>query len=156
MSITVSFPPIPQGYGYVVLSVIGSFWLVTFQSFKVGSARKAAKIQYPQMYAELAQVEKSKEANLFNCAQRAHQNTLENLPSFIVLTLLNGLFNPRITTVLSFGWVFSRILYSSGYYSGEPKNRILGAAGGFLSLFGLLGLATYSTFDVIRLGGFKI
>lgn len=76
-------------FGWVLAAVASTGWLGFWQSFKVGVARKAAKIQYPQSeyaysgvslleftrlhdlaYAEKAEVEKSEAALRFNCAQR--------------------------------------------------------------------------------------
>ena len=49
-------------------------------SLKVGKARKQFKIPYPVMYAESSH----KDANAFNCVQRAHQNSLENLVRLVL------------------------------------------------------------------------
>ncbi|KAF7795552.1 hypothetical protein EIP86_006714 [Pleurotus ostreatoroseus] len=61
---------IPKEYGYTVAAVASTFCLTFFQTVKVGRARKAAKIPYPQLYAEKAQADASKEAMVFNCTQR--------------------------------------------------------------------------------------
>ena len=71
-----------------------------------------------------------------SCAQRVHQNTLENLPSFVFLTLFNGLFFPRLTAGLAGTWVVSRIPYAIGYYSGVPRKRSFGAIFSGMSFLG--------------------
>jgi glutathione S-transferase len=77
-------------YEYPIAAVVGTFYLTAFQTIKVGRARKAAKIDYPQsastsvlfvcvesnlrlndtVYAEEAQAKTSKDALIFNCTQR--------------------------------------------------------------------------------------
>ena len=76
---------------------------------------------------------------LHSCAQRVHQNTLENLTGFAFLTLFNGLFFPKVTAIISATWVISRIPYAIGYYSGTPSNR---AAGAILSGLSFLGTSS--------------
>jgi hypothetical protein len=46
------------------------------------------RVKYPNMYADKKD---NKDADAFNCVQRAHQNTLENMPHFIMFLLLAGL-----------------------------------------------------------------
>ncbi|SNX86616.1 related to glutathione s-transferase 3 [Melanopsichium pennsylvanicum] len=139
---------LPVGYGYVVSCVVSSIWVTFFMGVKVGSARKAAQVPYPYLYAEKAIAEKNHDAHLFNCAQRVHQNTLEFLTSFVFLTLFNGLFFPKLTAAISATWVLSRIPYAIGYYSGTPSNRAFGAILSGLSFLGLLVLATYTCFTI--------
>lgn len=79
--------------------------LSQWQSALVGGLRGKAKVQYPQgkkalqlmmtassslcrfapAYADKAQQDASKEALVFNCAQRAHSNTMERLPTMMFL-----------------------------------------------------------------------
>ncbi|MBW8521747.1 MAPEG family protein, partial [Escherichia coli] len=56
-------------YGYCVLVAIGSSIMLVWKGIQVGKKRKELKIHYPTMY--------SQDNDLFNCYQRAHQNTLE-------------------------------------------------------------------------------
>merc|ERR1712071_412226 len=64
-------------YGYVLLVAIASIFLFFWQGMKVGGMRKKCNVNYPQMY--------SPDNDVFNCYQRAHQNTLENYPQFLIL-----------------------------------------------------------------------
>lgn len=59
--------------------------MLTWQSIVVGKYRKAANVPYPQAYAEKAEADASLDAKKFNCAQRAHQNTLESIPIVFAL-----------------------------------------------------------------------
>ncbi|PWY99344.1 MAPEG-domain-containing protein [Testicularia cyperi] len=147
---------LPVGYGYVVSCVVSALWVTFFMGAYVGSARKAAQVPYPYLYADKAEADKNEKAHLFNCAQRVHQNTLENLTAFIFLTLFNGLFFPRLAASLSATWVISRIPYAVGYYSGVPKRRAFGAILSGLSFVGMLVVATYACFTVLGATSFQI
>ncbi|TFK30847.1 membrane-associated proteins in eicosanoid and glutathione metabolism [Coprinopsis marcescibilis] len=114
----------PQGFGYVGAALVSTAWLIIGQSFTVSAARKNAKIDYPQMYASTAQQKESKEALIFNCAQRAHQNTLENLPIVWISTIVSGLQYPVLSASACALWVVSRIFYTRGYITGDPKKRV--------------------------------
>lgn len=52
---------------------------------RVSAARKAANVKYPAMYA----TGEDQASIKFNCAQRAHYNTLENLPVFLTACVLS-------------------------------------------------------------------
>jgi glutathione S-transferase len=88
----------------------------------------------------------SEKQPLFNCYQRAHQNTLENIPTFLSLLLLGGLFCAKWAAGAGVAWVVGRVVYALGYYTGAPKNRLYGFAMtkllGELPLMGMvIGLA---------------
>ncbi|CAO1636679.1 unnamed protein product [Sympodiomycopsis kandeliae] len=144
---------VPGGYGYVTLVATGGLWLTTVQGILAGTARKAAKIDYPQAYAEKSQAAASKEAYRFNCVQRSHGNTLENMPTFLFSLLFAGLKHPKVATALGATWLAGRILYTIGYNSGEPKARVKGALPSALGLLGLLGTATYTAVQFIQQAG---
>ncbi|CAD6893370.1 unnamed protein product [Tilletia controversa] len=146
---------VPATYGYVGISAFGSILLTTWQMILVSGARKAAGIQYPQLYAEKAEVAASRKAQIFNCTQRAHANTLEALPTFLFCTLIGGLKSPRTTSLLAGVWLFSRVLYTLGYASGEPKKRVQGAYLGTPALLGLLVTAGVTLFDLVQRNNFK-
>ncbi|KAI0030242.1 hypothetical protein K488DRAFT_32586, partial [Vararia minispora EC-137] len=95
--------------------------LLLWQSAVVGRGRAAAKIEYPRLYAEKAEQEASREALVFNCKQRAHQNTLENVPSILVMTGLSSITSPKLAAAGLGLWVLGRIFYTTGYATGDPK-----------------------------------
>ena len=79
---------LPQDYGYAISAGIGAVFMVMWKGVRVGMARKKYGVEYPDMY--------SKDSAVFNCIQRAHQNTLENLPQFFFLLTMGGLSSPRL------------------------------------------------------------
>lgn len=87
-------------------------------------------MKYPKMYEDA-------EDSLFNCYQRAHQNTLEGYPAFLALLTIAGLAYPITASAFGMLWVAGRIVYSLGYYTGEPAKRNRGAFHNF-GLWGLL------------------
>ena len=68
---------LPADYGYVIMTGVGAIFMVMWKGIRVGKARKEHGVQYPDMY--------SQDNKVFNCIQRAHQNTLENMPQFMFL-----------------------------------------------------------------------
>ena len=108
-----------QGFGYVLLVVFATYMVAFIQGFLVGKAREKYKVELPTMYSDTEQ--------MFNCYQRVHQNTLERIPLFLAILLIAGLFNSIIAAVIGAIWVAGRVIYSVGYYSGVPNNRIVGS-----------------------------
>ncbi|KAL4458539.1 hypothetical protein ABPG75_013404 [Micractinium tetrahymenae] len=123
-------------HGAVGLVVVGaaaihSIWM----GMKVGQARRKYDVTYPALYAPAGH----KNEIEFNCIQRAHQNSLENLPTFYALLLTAGARFPISAAVAGAVVLLGRIAYFNGYSSGDPKNR---QRGGFLHLgsLALLGM----------------
>ncbi|KAH0838145.1 hypothetical protein J3R83DRAFT_6396 [Lanmaoa asiatica] len=137
---------LPTGFGYVPASLVSLGWVLVWQTFLVGRARKRASIAYPQLYAEQAQVKASPAAMQFNCTQRAHQNTLEIAPIVTVSTLVFGLKCPHAAAMMCGSFAVARIIYTLGYKSGNPASRIPGAFIGNLAVIGLLGSASYAAY----------
>ncbi|XP_018022173.1 microsomal glutathione S-transferase 3 [Hyalella azteca] len=110
---------IPAEYGYCVLVAVGSQFVLMWKAVQVGKMRKKFKIYYPVMY--------SPDNALFNCYQRAHQNTLEVYPQFLTCLAFGGLYNPTMSAAAGAVWVAGRVAYALGYYTGDPKKRMWGA-----------------------------
>lgn len=125
---------IPKEYGYVVLVVVAYVLLNLWMGVQVGKARKRHGVPYPALYApESADKE---DANLFNCVQRGHQNSLELLPVFLATLLLSGLQHPLVAAGLGLVYTAGRFLYFKGYSTGVPDNRLKGG----IYVVGYLGL----------------
>eukprot|EP00887_Chlorella_sp_A99_P007140 scaffold2.g7140.t1 len=90
---------------------------------RVAFARRAAGVKYPKMYAD----GDDEVAMVFNCTQRAHQNTLESLAPTIVLAVLVGLQSPLLAAGLGMAWNVGRIVFALGYSKGDPAKRRPGA-----------------------------
>jgi len=125
------------GYRWVLTTLVANIFVTQWMSFMVGKARRQYNVPYPTMYA--SEKEGHKDAKQFNCVQRAHQNTLEFLPSFMVGLLLGGLQYPLVAAVLGAVYTVARIQYFRGYSAGVAQKRFSG--GGVLifpAYFGLL------------------
>eukprot|EP00057_Strongylocentrotus_purpuratus_P021383 XP_011675857.1 PREDICTED: microsomal glutathione S-transferase 3-like [Strongylocentrotus purpuratus] len=83
---------LPADFGYVILTAVASAFMVGYLAERVAFARKTHKVEYPTFY--------SPDNQLFNCFQRAHGNTLENYPQFLMFLLLAGIGFPRASSVL--------------------------------------------------------
>ena len=108
-----------------------------YMSVAVGKARKKYKVAYPALYADAS----NKDAATFNCVQRGHQNSLENLAAFNTLLLLSGLRYPVSAAIAGTIYLAGRVQYFRGYSTGDPKKRQRGAFMyiGSLALLGMVG-----------------
>ncbi|KAL6507680.1 hypothetical protein OROGR_023875 [Orobanche gracilis] len=112
---------LPREYGYVVLVLVIYSFLNLWMSFQVGGARKKYGVPYPTMYAIESE---NKDAKLFNCVQRGHQNSLEMMPLFFMLMILGGIRHPLICVSLGVLYSFARFYYFKGYSTGDPQRRL--------------------------------
>ncbi|EYU25641.1 hypothetical protein MIMGU_mgv1a014345mg [Erythranthe guttata] len=112
---------LPKEYGYVVLVLVLYGLVNVWMALQVGKARRKYKVMYPIMYAT---ADDTKDYNLFNCVQRGHQNSLEMMPTFFLLTVLGGIRHPLVSASLGLFYTFTRIFYFKGYSTGVPKNRL--------------------------------
>lgn len=127
---------LPIDFSYVIFCIVYTMIANIYLMLKVGKARKQYGVKYPIMY--------SPTSHMFNCVQRAHQNFLELLPSFLILLLLVGFAYPRYAAFCGAIYITSRFSYAQGYYSGMPEKRTKGGYG-VVGLFGLL-------FGIVYLG----
>lgn len=68
-----------SNYGLIGIVVLFNAYILMYLGVKVGGARKKYGVDYPDMYADVHRSKNKKNANLFNCIQRAHQNSLERM-----------------------------------------------------------------------------
>ncbi|KAJ6612821.1 hypothetical protein B0H10DRAFT_2222840 [Mycena sp. CBHHK59/15] len=130
---------VPAGSSYVAAALLSTVFLLLGQTVTVGKYRYRSGIPYPRAYAEKAEMDASPNAVLFNCAQRAHQNTLENLPLMYIMTLLTSVKYP--------------ILGASalGLWNPNKRTNALSVLH-YPILLVLLGSSTYTVFQLVRAG----
>ncbi|KAF0910221.1 hypothetical protein E2562_001417 [Oryza meyeriana var. granulata] len=122
-------------YGYVVLALVAYAFLNFWMSMQVGKARRKYKVFYPTMYAIESE---NKDAKLFNCVQRGHQNSIEMMPLFFATLLVGGLQHPVIAAALGVFYAVARFFYFKGYSTGNPENRLKIGGLNFFAIFGLI------------------
>merc|ERR1712184_104627 len=97
------------------MGILVNLW----KMMRIGGMRKKLGIKYPVMY--------SKEHPIFNCYQRAHQNTLEFIPYFFPALFFAGLKYPVASAACGAAFALGRIIYALGYSTGNPDKRVPGA-----------------------------
>ncbi|KAK9814815.1 hypothetical protein WJX72_011943 [[Myrmecia] bisecta] len=126
-------------HGYVLLVLLFAILSQgTWMGFKVIDARRRYKVKFPNLYANKSHPD----AHAFNCVQRGHQNTLEIMPSFLVLLVVAGYKFPVTAAIAGFLYCLGRIVYFKGYATGDPEKRLRGSFA-FLGLFTLMGCIAY-------------
>ncbi|KAF1990988.1 membrane-associated proteins in eicosanoid and glutathione metabolism [Aulographum hederae CBS 113979] len=126
---------VPKEYGYVLLTATSTFLLSLWHAVRVSPYRKAAGIPFPAALAlpsdiSAASPEKKKAMYLFNCAQRAHYNFIENYNTALPALLIGGLKYPVAASLVGVGWVVCRTAYAVGYTRRDKeggKGRSVGA-----------------------------
>nr|VDD22036.1 unnamed protein product [Brassica oleracea] len=142
---------LPNEYGYVALVLVFYCFLNLWMGAQVGMARKrfafnlirrrskffffTYNVPYPTLYAIESE---NKDAKLFNCVQRGHQNSLEMMPMYFVLMILGGMKHPCICACLGLLYNITRFFYFKGYSTGDPMKRLTIGKYGFLGLLGLM------------------
>ncbi|XP_057500765.1 uncharacterized protein LOC130784793 [Actinidia eriantha] len=126
---------LPREYGYVVLTLVLYCFLNFWMSSRVVNARKKYNVNFPTMYASESE---NKDAKLFNCVQRGHQNSLEMMPKFFMLMIVGGIRHPLICASLGVVYVVGRYFFFTGYSSGDPQKRMTRGKYSFVALFGLI------------------
>lgn len=139
--------------------VAASSYLVSiWHGARVGSFRKSAGIPYPNAYASAESIatatpDKKQAMYLFNCAQRAHYNFLENYPIALSGMLLSGLKYPVAAAATGTLWTVSRLFYATGY-TDKTKEAGKGRYNGLGGLFwvcqlAFVGMISKAGFDLI-------
>ena len=145
-------PPLPpsqtpsNSYSYVLLAATSTAFINLWHSSLVGSYRRASGVPYPNAYAPASEAATSKEKYLFNCAQRAHSNFLEALPTVLSTLMISGLKYPVASAAMGAAWGVGRIVYTLGYTkkSQTIESKGSGRYAGIFHLIPLVGLMVMS------------
>lgn len=137
---------LPTEFALVGAVGAATYWVNLFNAGVVSKHRKLSGIKYPNFMADKATAEANPAAHKFNCAQRAHANFLEGLPTFLFGLIYSGLYYPRVASALGLIELIGRIFYTRGYLSGNPVKRARGIA--LLHPIGYYGLMMFTTYLV--------
>ncbi|OXC81754.1 glutathione S-transferase [Cryptococcus neoformans] len=145
---------LPPAFPVVGFPLFAVFILNTWQQVLVSKARKESGVKYPTLYAPEAEAAADAKKMKFNCCQRAHANTLENIPYVLALFGFLSVFHPKIASAAMLTWIIGRVKYTAGYASGDPEKRInavyvISYIGLFTLVFGTLGVAVQKSYSVL-------
>ncbi|XPS69730.1 Glutathione transferase [Ascochyta lentis] len=119
---------VPRAYGFVLLTATTTHLLSLWHSGRIPAFRQAAQIPHPCAFASAETIARAptkahrQALYLFNCAQRAHANFLENFTATLSALLLAGLKYPRLAALLGLLWCAGRVVYAMGYTSQSEEN----------------------------------
>ncbi|CAF3385454.1 unnamed protein product [Rotaria socialis] len=132
-------------HGYAAGVALSSWVVLQYMGINVMKARKRYNVEYPALYAP----DTNRHANIFNCIQRGHQNTLETYPQFLLMLGLGSIQYPLISSIGGAIWLISRIVYFHGYATGQPEKRQYSAFG-YVGFFTMMGCAIRTIYNLVR------
>merc|ERR1712151_701190 len=103
-------------------------------------------VEYPNLYAPHGH----KDADKFNCVQRAHQNTLESWSMVMVTMFATALVYPTGSAVSGLFWVLGRFVYGFGYALGNPNFRMPGGILSHVGDFPLMIMAMRIAYSAVK------
>jgi glutathione S-transferase len=117
-----------------LLTLLVYFWM----ALQTGGARRKSGINAPAMTGD----------PLLERTVRAHYNTLEWLPIFLVSLWLFAIYcNELVAAGLGVVWIIGRLMYATGYMAAAEKRStgfLIQAIATAILLFGALGRIIYS------------
>ncbi len=126
-----------QSHAYVAIVSLLALLVYFWMGLQVGRARAKCGISAPQMTGD----------PVLERTIRAHYNTLEWLPLFLVPMWLFAIYwSDLVAAIVGLVWIAGRIIYQLGYVA-DPKKREAGfmiqALAVAVLLFGSLGRLVY-------------
>ena len=126
-----------QSHAYVAIVSLLALRVYFWMGLQVGRARAKCGISAPAMTGD----------PVLERTIRAHYNTLEWLPLFLVPMWLFAIYwSDRVAALVGLVWIVGRIVYQMGYVA-DPKKREAGfliqAIAVAVLLFGSLGRLVY-------------
>lgn len=124
---------LPADYGYVLAGLFATFAANITLMMGVGAARKKFGVKLPVLYATAAMIDpkgKLKDqscVDAYNCAQRAHQNTVESMATVQIFAVVEGLMFPRFAGGCLALYAVGRVLYGYGYRNNGASGRLAGS-----------------------------
>ncbi|MCJ1257993.1 hypothetical protein MMC24_005821 [Lignoscripta atroalba] len=148
---------VPKEYGFVLLTAALTPFVATYHVYLVTVARKAAKVPYPNAYAPASEADPavSPPKYLFNCAQRAHANYLENQPQVLISLLIAGLKYPVLSAGLGVAWCVGRLMYAWGYSrKGKDGKGVEGGKGRLIGTWSSIPAVALMVMALVSAAGF--
>lgn len=148
---------LPENYAWVFGGLFASYVANVSLMRGVGAARRKYKIKLPTMYADASHIDNKNtncksqaDVDAYNSAQRAHQNTVENLATTQLFGALSGLMFPRFAGSCLVIYSVGRVIYGRGYRTNGPSGRMVGA---LISHLGDVPLALSMAYCAAALAG---
>lgn len=137
---------IPADFKYVLASLSLLIIVNIYIDNSVMRLRKTANVSLPQLFASPEEAAADPLKMRFNCAQKSSLNFSEHIGTVIIGSLVSGVYAPRLSAGFAALWAVSRVLYHTGYTTGNPKNRQYG----FGSFIAMMSLSLCAVFFSIK------